>query len=186
MVFSPVQSIFVEHKSSSAPAFRGYVPVLLWQPEQRHCIVRFTYCLNISVRPLLLKTQWGCLFHLQEVITTNHIKKRCRLQLSTVWKGTINNSHTDCSGITSHSVFFISRQPNEDVTYASIDHSTSKGLGRTRATTDDDCDYATVVPAALQPEPVSDCSSKDECADDYVLMGWIELRKVLLGLWQDL
>lgn len=41
-----------------------------------------------------------------------------------------------------------------------------------RAQTDDDCDYATVnVPAALQPEPDSECSSKDECADDYVLMG---------------
>ncbi|XP_042371867.1 uncharacterized protein si:ch211-214p13.7 [Plectropomus leopardus] len=63
-------------------------------------------------------------------------------------------------------------KPNEDVTYASIDLSTAKGSTRARATTDDDCDYATVnVPAAIQPETVSECSSKDECADDYVLMG---------------
>ncbi|KAA8588042.1 hypothetical protein FQN60_001236 [Etheostoma spectabile] len=61
---------------------------------------------------------------------------------------------------------------NEEVTYASIDHSSARGSSRTRATTDDDCDYATVhVPAGLQPETVSECSSKDECADDYVLMG---------------
>ncbi|GAA6236204.1 uncharacterized protein si:ch211-214p13.7 [Lates japonicus] len=63
-------------------------------------------------------------------------------------------------------------KPAEDVTYASIDHSTAKGSRTARAQTDDDCDYATVnVPAALQPEPDSECSSKDECADDYVLMG---------------
>ncbi|XP_044072742.1 uncharacterized protein si:ch211-214p13.7 [Siniperca chuatsi] len=63
-------------------------------------------------------------------------------------------------------------KPNEDVTYACIDHSTGKGSRRTRATTDDDCDYATVnVPAALQPKCESECSSKDECEDDYVLMG---------------
>lgn len=69
----------------------------------------------------------------------------------------------------------MSRQPKEDVTYASIDHSTAKGSKRTRATTDDDCDYTTVnVPAALPPE--SECSSRDECEDDYVLMGWIETR----------
>ncbi|KAM6955319.1 uncharacterized protein PEZ65_001941 [Lycodopsis pacificus] len=62
-------------------------------------------------------------------------------------------------------------KPHEDVTYASIDHSTAKGLHRTRDT-DDDCDYATVhVPAAQQPDRVSECSSKDEGADDYVLMG---------------
>lgn len=69
----------------------------------------------------------------------------------------------------------MSWQPEEDVTYASIDHSTAKGSKRTRATTDEDCDYTTVnVPAALQPE--SECSSRDECEDDYVLMGWIETR----------
>ncbi|XP_075963192.1 uncharacterized protein LOC142966751 [Anarhichas minor] len=63
-------------------------------------------------------------------------------------------------------------KPHEDVTYASIDHSTAKGSSRTRATNDDDCDYAIVhVPAARQPERVSECSSKDEGADDYVLMG---------------
>ncbi|XP_041807456.1 uncharacterized protein si:ch211-214p13.7 [Chelmon rostratus] len=61
-------------------------------------------------------------------------------------------------------------KPKEDVTYASIDHSTAKKSRRTRATTDDDCDYATVnIPAALQPE--SETSSKDEREDDYVLMG---------------
>ncbi|XP_054471022.1 uncharacterized protein si:ch211-214p13.7 isoform X2 [Anoplopoma fimbria] len=63
-------------------------------------------------------------------------------------------------------------KPNEDVTYASIDHGTAKGSSRIRDTADDDCDYATVhVPEALQPEPQSECSSKDEGADDYVLMG---------------
>ncbi|XP_037646313.1 uncharacterized protein si:ch211-214p13.7 isoform X2 [Sebastes umbrosus] len=62
-------------------------------------------------------------------------------------------------------------KPSEDVTYASIDHSSTKGSSRTKPTTEDDCDYAIVyVPAALQPETVS-VSSKDECADDYVLMG---------------
>ncbi|KAM7380375.1 hypothetical protein PAMP_003677 [Pampus punctatissimus] len=62
-------------------------------------------------------------------------------------------------------------KPIEDVTYASIDHSSAKGSRRTRTTTDDECDYATVnIPAALQAEPESD-GSKDECSDDYVLMG---------------
>ncbi|XP_042282293.1 uncharacterized protein si:ch211-214p13.7 [Thunnus maccoyii] len=59
-------------------------------------------------------------------------------------------------------------KPNEDVTYASIDHSSIQGSRRTRETTDDECDYAIVnIPA----EPVSECSSKEECSDDYVLMG---------------
>ncbi|KAL3056389.1 uncharacterized protein si:ch211-214p13.7 [Trematomus bernacchii] len=63
-------------------------------------------------------------------------------------------------------------KPKEEVLYASIDHTTAKGPSRTRATADDDCDYATVfVPPPPQPERVSQCSSKDECADDYVLMG---------------
>ncbi|XP_068457893.1 uncharacterized protein si:ch211-214p13.7 [Clinocottus analis] len=63
-------------------------------------------------------------------------------------------------------------KPPEDVLYASINHITAKGSRRTRAITHDDCDYATVHdPAALQPELVSECSSKDEGADDYVLMG---------------
>ncbi|XP_034549088.1 uncharacterized protein si:ch211-214p13.7 [Notolabrus celidotus] len=61
---------------------------------------------------------------------------------------------------------------DEDVTYASIDHGTAKGSRRTRATTVDDCDYATVyVPPALLPRPESDSSSKGECEDDYVPMG---------------
>ncbi|XP_067372980.1 uncharacterized protein si:ch211-214p13.7 [Channa argus] len=59
-------------------------------------------------------------------------------------------------------------KPGEDVTYASIDHTTAKGSRESRATTDSDCDYATVnVPATLE----SESSSKDECTDDYVLMG---------------
>ncbi|CAK6953923.1 uncharacterized protein si:ch211-214p13.7 [Scomber scombrus] len=63
-------------------------------------------------------------------------------------------------------------KPNEDVTYASIDHSSAQGSRRVRSTTDNECDYATVyIPAALQPETVSQCSSKDGGADDYVLMG---------------
>ncbi|XP_038576636.1 uncharacterized protein si:ch211-214p13.7 [Micropterus salmoides] len=66
----------------------------------------------------------------------------------------------------------LDNKPNEDVTYASIDHGPGKGSRTTRATTDDDCDYATVnVPAALQPKTESECSSKEECDDDYVLMG---------------
>lgn len=61
---------------------------------------------------------------------------------------------------------------NEDVTYASINHTNVQGSRRTKATIDNDCDYAIVnIPAALQPEAVSECSSKDECTDDYVLMG---------------
>ncbi|XP_036964535.1 uncharacterized protein si:ch211-214p13.7 [Acanthopagrus latus] len=61
-------------------------------------------------------------------------------------------------------------KPSEDVTYASIDHTSVNSSRRPRPTTDDDCDYATVnVPAALQRE--SECSSKEECEDDYVLMG---------------
>ncbi len=63
----------------------------------------------------------------------------------------------------------LSWQPGEDVTYASIDHSSVRRSGRARASADDECDYATVqVPAALQPE--SEASSKDEREDDYVLM----------------
>ncbi|KAK2839909.1 hypothetical protein Q5P01_013649 [Channa striata] len=59
-------------------------------------------------------------------------------------------------------------KPGEDVMYASIDHTTAKGSRESRATTDNDCDYATVnLPATLE----SECSSKDECTDDYVLMG---------------
>ncbi|XP_071761365.1 uncharacterized protein LOC139916404 [Centroberyx gerrardi] len=62
--------------------------------------------------------------------------------------------------------------PSEDVTYASIDHSNAKTSGGVRATADDDCDYAIVtVPSKLQPEPESETSSKEDCADDYVLMG---------------
>ncbi|XP_056293888.1 uncharacterized protein si:ch211-214p13.7 isoform X2 [Pseudoliparis swirei] len=63
-------------------------------------------------------------------------------------------------------------QPAEDVLYASINHSTAKASRRTTSPADDQCDYATVhLPEALQPELVSECSSKDEGADDYVLMG---------------
>ncbi|KAM6978342.1 uncharacterized protein LKV04_013736 [Tautogolabrus adspersus] len=62
--------------------------------------------------------------------------------------------------------------PNEDVTYASIDHSTAKSSRQTRASTVDDCDYATVyMPAALQPQHESEGSIKGDCEDDYVLMG---------------
>ncbi|KAF3843152.1 hypothetical protein F7725_002001 [Dissostichus mawsoni] len=70
--------------------------------------------------------------------------------------------------------------------YASIDHTTTKGPSRTRATADDDCDYATVfVPAPPQPERLSQCSSKDECADDYVLMGAERCRVEVLHKWRD-
>lgn len=61
-------------------------------------------------------------------------------------------------------------KPKEDVTYASIDHSSVRASRRTRVSLNDDCDYATVnIPAALRHE--SDCSSKEEREDDYVLMG---------------
>ncbi|XP_073329992.1 uncharacterized protein [Pagrus major] len=83
---------------------------------------------------------------------TSRIKKRS--------KG--NSAPDDNSGTDS--------KPKEDVTYASIDHTSVKRSGRPTATTDDDCDYATVnIPAALQPE--SEGSSKEEIDDDYVLMG---------------
>ncbi|XP_060909430.1 uncharacterized protein si:ch211-214p13.7 [Labrus mixtus] len=63
-------------------------------------------------------------------------------------------------------------KPNEDVTYASIDHSTANPSRTTRAAFVDDCDYATVyVPAALQPQHESEGSIKGDCEDDYVLMG---------------
>lgn len=55
--------------------------------------------------------------------------------------------------------------------YASINHSNAKGT-RATANTDNDCDYATVnIPAQVQPNEESEGSSKEECADDYVLMG---------------
>lgn len=63
--------------------------------------------------------------------------------------------------------------PKEDVTYASIDLSNTKTSGGVRGSTQDDCDYAIVnIPAGLQPkpEPESDLSSEEECADNYVLM----------------
>lgn len=64
----------------------------------------------------------------------------------------------------------MSQQPREDVTYASIDHSIVKGSRGATAATDNDCDYAIVtIPAALQPQ--SQSLSKDECEDDYILMG---------------
>ncbi|KAM3607095.1 uncharacterized protein V6R79_001735 [Siganus canaliculatus] len=63
----------------------------------------------------------------------------------------------------------ICKDNKEDVTYASIDHSTAQGFRRTRAAADEECDYATVhVPAALQVS--SEQSAKDECESDYVLM----------------
>ncbi|XP_074550744.1 uncharacterized protein LOC141808205 [Halichoeres trimaculatus] len=63
-------------------------------------------------------------------------------------------------------------KPNEDVTYASIDHSTARGVRRPKASPNDDCDYATVyIPPALQRRPESDSSSKGDCEDDYVPMG---------------
>ncbi|RVE57862.1 hypothetical protein OJAV_G00203580 [Oryzias javanicus] len=60
-------------------------------------------------------------------------------------------------------------KPSEDVTYASINHENTQGQRRFIANTD--CDYATVgLPQNLVPETVSNCSSKEECTDDYVLM----------------
>lgn len=71
-------------------------------------------------------------------------------------------------------------KPNEDVTYASINHPS--GPSRKDQPTNDyegdnDCDYATVkIPERLQVDSHSN-SSKEECADDYVLMGWREIRR---------
>jgi len=66
----------------------------------------------------------------------------------------------------------VSWQPNEDVTYASINHTNVRESRRAMTTSNNDCDYATVnVPAELLAEAESDTSSKEECADDYVLMG---------------
>ncbi|XP_041663412.1 uncharacterized protein si:ch211-214p13.7 [Cheilinus undulatus] len=63
-------------------------------------------------------------------------------------------------------------KPNEDVTYASIDHSAATGSRRARAASVDDCDYATVyIPPTLQPKPETEESTKGDCDDDYVLMG---------------
>ncbi|KAM4608645.1 uncharacterized protein ACJ7VT_014569 [Polymixia lowei] len=66
--------------------------------------------------------------------------------------------------------------PKEDVTYAIIDHSNSKTSGRIRGPHEDDCDYAIVhVPSELEPEPEPESepesSAKEDCGDDYVLMG---------------
>lgn len=78
------------------------------------------------------------------------------------------------------SYYFISlcaffSQPNEDVTYASINHPTGQGLRTKKATNeydgDNDCDYAMVrIPEEVQVDTHSE-SSKEECTDDYVLMG---------------
>ncbi|MED6242093.1 uncharacterized protein si:ch211-214p13.7 [Girardinichthys multiradiatus] len=65
-------------------------------------------------------------------------------------------------------------RPNEDVMYASINHT---GLGprqdkaANKHQPDDDCDYATVKIQEEVPADSHSESSKDECADDYVLMG---------------
>ncbi|XP_038163943.1 uncharacterized protein si:ch211-214p13.7 [Cyprinodon tularosa] len=66
-------------------------------------------------------------------------------------------------------------KPSEDVTYASINHPTGHGSRQENATNvyqdDNDCDYATVkIPEGIPADSHSE-SSKDECADDYVLMG---------------
>ncbi|KAM9343033.1 uncharacterized protein KZ484_015659 [Pholidichthys leucotaenia] len=62
-------------------------------------------------------------------------------------------------------------KPREDVTYAAINHTTSKGSRRTREKNDNDCDYAIVnIPTVYQCQAESDDSSKDNCTDDYVLM----------------
>ncbi|XP_061580415.1 uncharacterized protein si:ch211-214p13.7 [Cololabis saira] len=65
------------------------------------------------------------------------------------------------------------QKPGEDVTYASINHSSGPALRRPQAATDDDndCDYTLVkMPARNETDAQSE-SSKEECADDYVLMG---------------
>ncbi|XP_035995083.1 uncharacterized protein si:ch211-214p13.7 [Fundulus heteroclitus] len=82
-------------------------------------------------------------------------------------------------------------KPNEDVTYASINHPTAQGSRQDKVANepkvDNDCDYATVkipevpqidndcayatvkIPEEVQADSHSE-SSKDDCPDDYVLM----------------
>ncbi|XP_078795777.1 uncharacterized protein LOC144988761 [Oryzias latipes] len=73
-------------------------------------------------------------------------------------KGASTRSHKSIDG-----------KPNEDVTYASINHENMQA--QRRFIENDNCDYATVGPPQnLVPETVSNCSSKEECTDDYVLM----------------
>ncbi|TWW80966.1 uncharacterized protein si:ch211-214p13.7 isoform X3 [Takifugu flavidus] len=64
----------------------------------------------------------------------------------------------------------VDQQKEEDVTYASVDHSTDKGSRRPRAPSDSDCEYSTVqVPAALPH--ASAASAANDGEDDYELMG---------------
>ncbi|XP_043986903.1 uncharacterized protein si:ch211-214p13.7 [Gambusia affinis] len=81
-------------------------------------------------------------------------------------KGNSTDGNTDGSN---------ENKPNDDVTYASINHPTGQGLRPEKATNeyedDNDCDYATVkIPEEVQVDAHSE-SSKEECTDDYVLMG---------------
>ena len=77
------------------------------------------------------------------------------------------------SDVSSHLVYCILLQSSEEVMYASINHTGAHATRRAKAEDDnDDCDYALVkMPTRLVPEAESDSSSKEECADDYVLMG---------------
>ncbi|XP_056898615.1 uncharacterized protein si:ch211-214p13.7 isoform X2 [Takifugu flavidus] len=85
-----------------------------------------------------------------------------------------NNQSVDQSIITMKTSQSSSRsvlqQKEEDVTYASVDHSTDKGSRRPRAPSDSDCEYSTVqVPAALPH--ASAASAANDGEDDYELMG---------------
>ncbi|XP_076015237.1 uncharacterized protein LOC143007684 [Genypterus blacodes] len=73
-----------------------------------------------------------------------------------------------------HSNTNTAKKPTEDVTYASIDHSNTKASVATRAPSEDDCEYSLVKPTCelgLHPQSESPSHSKEDCADDYVLMG---------------
>ncbi|KAK6309714.1 hypothetical protein J4Q44_G00195950 [Coregonus suidteri] len=56
----------------------------------------------------------------------------------------------------------------EDVTYATIDHNNAKTTGFIEDSGDNDCDYAILN---LPTGPTHQPSIKEDCADDYVLMG---------------
>ncbi|XP_042565749.1 uncharacterized protein si:ch211-214p13.7 [Clupea harengus] len=58
-------------------------------------------------------------------------------------------------------------QPKEEVLYATIDHGNGKKAGNVmRIVEGDDCDYAVVnIPSEDK------LSIKEDCSDDYVLMG---------------
>ncbi|XP_056145460.1 uncharacterized protein si:ch211-214p13.7 [Lampris incognitus] len=74
----------------------------------------------------------------------------------------------------------------EDVMYATINHNHAKNLGGSKTSvTDSQCDYATVkLPPDLEPgHELESETSREECADDYVLMGTDDPKKKKAASW---